>query len=141
MITRTSFRWASVFLLTSILYFTLADISLVCAQSLPQKDSQAKEAQPQENAQELITQAKELLRSRQYEKAAETLRRAISFNDRMTEARAYTGMALSATGQREDALKQLLWVKENGNKSFIEYKLALTEIGRIEKHAETSKQR
>ena len=32
------------------------------------------------------------------------------------------------------------WVKENDNKGFIEYRLALTEIGRIEKPAGASKQ-
>lgn len=104
MITRTSLRWASFLLLILIFYVTLADISLVCAQSLPQKDSQARDAQPQENAQELIAQSKDLLRSRQYEKAAETLRRAISLQPDSAAAYAHLGMALLRQGRATEAL-------------------------------------
>jgi tetratricopeptide (TPR) repeat protein len=54
-------------------------------------------------------------------------------NDRMTEARAYLGLDLSIGGRREEALEQLRWVKANGNKRFIEYPFALSEINRIER--------
>lgn len=53
-------------------------------------------------------------------------------NDRMTEARAYLGMDLSVSGRPEEALEQLRWVREKGNRRFIEYPFALTEINRIE---------
>ena len=53
-------------------------------------------------------------------------------NDKMTEARAYMGLALAATGERQEALKQLQWVKENGNKSFVEFPAALMELRRLE---------
>ncbi|MBC8031907.1 MAG: tetratricopeptide repeat protein [Pyrinomonadaceae bacterium] len=52
-------------------------------------------------------------------------------NDKLTEAHAYIGLDLSLSGIREEALRHLHWVRENGNKDFIEYPLALAEIGRI----------
>lgn len=54
-------------------------------------------------------------------------------NDLLTEAHAYIGMAMAVAGKREEAMKQFKWVKENGNKTFIEYKLALLELVRITK--------
>ena len=62
----------------------------------------------------------------------EALLSAATDNDKMTEARAYMGMALSATGERQEALKHLQWVKDNGNKSFVEFPAALTELRRLE---------
>lgn len=53
-------------------------------------------------------------------------------NDKMTEARTYMGLALAATGERQEALKQLQWVKENGNKTFVEFPAALMELRRLE---------
>ena len=53
-------------------------------------------------------------------------------NDRMTEARTYMGLALAAAGERQEALRQLQWVKENGNKSFVEFPAALMELRRLE---------
>jgi tetratricopeptide (TPR) repeat protein len=53
-------------------------------------------------------------------------------NDKLTEAHAYIGLDLSLKGEPDEALKHLLWVKENGNKNFVEYPLALMEINRIE---------
>lgn len=52
-------------------------------------------------------------------------------NDKLTEAHAYIGMDLSINGEREAALAHLRWVAENGNKNFIEYPLALSEINRL----------
>jgi lipoprotein NlpI len=62
----------------------------------------------------------------------ESLLAAATDNDKMTEARTYIGMALSAAGERQEALKHLRWVKENGNKSFVEFPAALTELRRLE---------
>lgn len=42
------------------------------------------------------------------------------------------GLALSLAGERQEALKHLQWVKDNGNKSFVEYPAALTELKRLE---------
>jgi lipoprotein NlpI len=53
-------------------------------------------------------------------------------NDKMTEVRAYVGLALSFAGETQEALKHLRWVKDNGNKSFVEYPAALTELRRLE---------
>jgi tetratricopeptide (TPR) repeat protein len=53
-------------------------------------------------------------------------------NDQLTEAHAYIGLDLSLSGDREGALTHLRWVKENGNKNFVEYPLALAEIDRLE---------
>jgi tetratricopeptide (TPR) repeat protein len=61
-------------------------------------------------------------------------------NDRMTEARAYLGLDLSIGGRRDEALEQLRWVKENGNKRFVEYPFALTEMNRIEREIKRTSQ-
>ncbi len=65
--------------------------------------------------------------------SAQELLSAAKDNDQLTEARAYLGLDLSAAGKREEALAHLRWVKENGNKRFIEYHLALAELERLEK--------
>lgn len=54
-------------------------------------------------------------------------------NDKLTEAHAYIGLDLSLSGDTAAALPHLQWVKENGNQRFVEYPLALAELGRIEK--------
>ncbi len=56
-------------------------------------------------------------------------------NDKLTEAHAYAGLLLSLDGEPEVALEHLRWVKENGNKEFVEYPLALAEIARLESAA------
>jgi lipoprotein NlpI len=53
-------------------------------------------------------------------------------NDQRTEARAYAGLHLALSGQRNEALPHLRWVKDNGNKRFIEYILAVRELDRLE---------
>jgi tetratricopeptide (TPR) repeat protein len=53
-------------------------------------------------------------------------------NDKMTVARAYLGLDLSLSGRPEEALPHLRWVKEHGNRDYIQYALALAEIDRIE---------
>ena len=52
-------------------------------------------------------------------------------NDKMTEARAYIGLEQSLSGNRDEALTNLRWVKENGNQDFYEYHLAVSELRRI----------
>ncbi|MGE0126637.1 MAG: tetratricopeptide repeat protein [Blastocatellales bacterium] len=54
-------------------------------------------------------------------------------NDQLTEARAYVGMDLSLNGNRVEAVRNLQWVKEKGNPSFVEYEMAWGELKRIEK--------
>ena len=53
-------------------------------------------------------------------------------NDKLTEAHAYIGLDLSLKGRHDAALPHLRWVAENGNKNFVEYPLALSELERIE---------
>ena len=53
--------------------------------------------------------------------------------DKKTEANAYIGLDLSLSGKGEEAATYLQWVKENGNKKFVEYSLALSELSRIGK--------
>ena len=50
--------------------------------------------------------------------------------DKKTEANAYIGVELILSGQKEKALPYLNWVKENGNKKFVEYRLALAFLNR-----------
>ena len=52
-------------------------------------------------------------------------------NEKLTEAHAYIGLDLSLNGMREEALAHLQWVRENGDRNFVEYPLAVTEIRRI----------
>ncbi|MBX9694794.1 MAG: tetratricopeptide repeat protein, partial [Cyanobacteria bacterium] len=53
--------------------------------------------------------------------------------DRLTEMRAYVGLNLSSQGNSVQAIKQLSWVKEYGNRKFSEYRLATTELARLNK--------
>lgn len=53
--------------------------------------------------------------------------------DKKTEAQAYIGTDLLLSGQTEEAKVYLLWVKENGNKNFLEYALAVTQLERLKK--------
>jgi tetratricopeptide (TPR) repeat protein len=51
--------------------------------------------------------------------------------DKMTEARAYMGMYLALAGRPDDARPHLGWVVQNGNRSFIEYTLAQSELRQL----------
>ncbi|HWN08293.1 MAG TPA: tetratricopeptide repeat protein [Pyrinomonadaceae bacterium] len=53
-------------------------------------------------------------------------------NDKLTEAHAYIGLDLSLSGNRDEAMPHLKWVKESGNRNFVEYNLALSEIERLD---------
>jgi tetratricopeptide (TPR) repeat protein len=65
------------------------------------------------------------------ELTAEMLMKIAVTNDNKTEAHTYLGMDLLLRGQAEDARKHFLWVRDYGNKRFIEYALALAELGRM----------
>ena len=65
------------------------------------------------------------------ELSAEELLKQASNTDEQTEARAYLGYDLSLSGKKEDALPHLRWVKEYGNRNFIEYPLAVLELHRL----------
>ena len=67
-----------------------------------------------------------------HESSLPELLEAATDNDKQTEARAYAGMELSLSGKRDEALAHLKWVRENGNKGFIEYTFAAAELERIE---------
>jgi len=54
-------------------------------------------------------------------------------NDRMTEARVYLGIDLIRQGKEAEGIAHLQWVKENGNRRFVEYPMAVAELNRIEK--------
>jgi len=56
-------------------------------------------------------------------------------NDETTEAKTYLGLELSLSGKRAEALEQLQWVKEYGNRNFVEYPMAINEIKRLEANA------
>lgn len=51
--------------------------------------------------------------------------------DKKTEAQAYIGIDLAISGKRDEALSHLVWVKDNGNKGFVEYALAAAEFNRM----------
>jgi tetratricopeptide (TPR) repeat protein len=65
------------------------------------------------------------------EVSAEQLLEIAGSNNDRTEAHAYVGMDLLLKGHAEDARKHFEWVRDYGNKRFIEYTLALAELGRM----------
>jgi tetratricopeptide (TPR) repeat protein len=73
-----------------------------------------------------------ILRYLKREITAVDLLKASMNNDETTEIRAYLGMDLSLSGKKQEALDQLKWVKEYGNRNFVEYPMAVTEIARLE---------
>ena len=72
-----------------------------------------------------------IIRYLQHQITAEDLLALATDNDKLTEAHAYIGLDLSLNGKSEEALPHLHWVREKGNKDFVEYPLALAEIERI----------
>ena len=63
----------------------------------------------------------------------EGLLAAATDNDKMTEARAYAGISLALAGRLDAARPHLEWVVKSGNRDFIEYALARSELSRITK--------
>lgn len=66
------------------------------------------------------------------ESSSQALLQAATDNDKRTEAHAYLGLELSLAGKRKEALTHLRWVKEYGNKGFVESTLASNELSRLE---------
>jgi hypothetical protein len=54
-------------------------------------------------------------------------------SNKMTEAQTYIGMNLALSNHRNEARPHLLWVTENGNRSYFEYQLALMWIDLLER--------
>jgi tetratricopeptide (TPR) repeat protein len=52
--------------------------------------------------------------------------------DKLTEAHAYIGEIQLLTGNNSAARTHFSWVKDNGNKTFSEYNLALAELNRLD---------
>jgi hypothetical protein len=50
----------------------------------------------------------------------------------MTEAQTYVGLDLIESGRSTDALPGLKWVRDYGNRSSLEYNIAVAEIDRVE---------
>jgi predicted Zn finger-like uncharacterized protein len=67
--------------------------------------------------------------------SAEELSRAAADNDQRTESHAYVGVVLWLSGDDAKAREQLQWVRDNGNRDFIEYDLAVLLLHRLEKTA------
>jgi tetratricopeptide (TPR) repeat protein len=62
---------------------------------------------------------------------ADRLMEIAATNDQKTEAHTYVGMDLLLKGRVQDAREHFVWVRDYGNKRFIEYALALAELGRM----------
>jgi tetratricopeptide (TPR) repeat protein len=65
------------------------------------------------------------------ELSAEELLNAADSNDKKTEAHTYVGMKLLLEGKGAEARGHFVWVREYGNKRFLEYPLAVAELGRL----------
>ena len=62
--------------------------------------------------------------------ARDLISRADSDRER-TEARAYVGLLASAEGRRDEALGHLQWVQAEGDRTMVEYRWAVAELGRL----------
>ena len=51
-------------------------------------------------------------------------------NDKQTEAHAYIGEILLSENKKAEAFEHFSWVKNNGNKTFVEYHISLEELKR-----------
>jgi len=65
------------------------------------------------------------------ELTADRLMEIAATNDQKTEAHTYVGMDLLLRGRVQDAREHFVWVRDYGNKRFIEYALALAELARM----------
>jgi lipoprotein NlpI len=73
-----------------------------------------------------------ILRYLRREITAQALFDAANDRDKQTEALTYVGLDVSRSGHREHALSYLQWVQTNGNKQFVEYVMAMTELHRLQ---------
>lgn len=71
--------------------------------------------------------------------AAKLLDRADS-NEMLTEAHAYVGVKASVEGRLDEAMTHLTWVEKQGNRAFVEHKLARGELKRLREGAPTAAQ-
>lgn len=62
--------------------------------------------------------------------ADELLKLAVADKDKLTEAHCYIGLDLIFNDQKDQAIPHLQWVKDNGNKDFMEYGFAIAELKR-----------
>ncbi|MBA3438470.1 MAG: tetratricopeptide repeat protein [Pyrinomonadaceae bacterium] len=53
-------------------------------------------------------------------------------SNKVVEAQAYIGINLALSNRRDDALPFLRWVRQNGDQKFIEYRMAVAELQRLE---------
>jgi tetratricopeptide (TPR) repeat protein len=53
-------------------------------------------------------------------------------NGEQTEAHFYVGMMLAIAGRREEALRHLQWIRERGAQQYVEYRMGLAELERLE---------
>jgi tetratricopeptide (TPR) repeat protein len=53
--------------------------------------------------------------------------------DKRTEARCYLGLDHAIKRHHNETLAHFLWVKEHGNKTFVEYTIAVAELERLER--------
>jgi tetratricopeptide (TPR) repeat protein len=53
-------------------------------------------------------------------------------NDRLTEAHGYIGLDLLLKDQKDAGVTHLQWVKEHGNRNFVEYIFSIIELNRLE---------
>lgn len=58
---------------------------------------------------------------------------AASDDGERTEAHTYVGFGDALAGRRDSAIGHFRWVKDNGNRSFVEYPIAAAELKRLEK--------
>jgi len=65
-------------------------------------------------------------------KADDLIKLAGSGIDKLTEAHAYVGEVYLFESKPKEAARHLGWVRENGNRDFVEYHLAIAELKRIE---------
>jgi lipoprotein NlpI len=72
-----------------------------------------------------------VIRYLRHEITAQDLIKAVTDNNKMTEARAYIGLDLSLAGHQQEALEQFQWVEANGKRTYLEYRLALAEMRRL----------
>lgn len=53
-------------------------------------------------------------------------------NDKQTEAHAYIGVILLSENKKAEAFEHFDWVRNHGNKAFVEYHISLAELMRLE---------
>lgn len=71
-----------------------------------------------------------IIRYMKGELSAEELLGVAEDNGKKTEVHTYVGMDLLLKGKGEEARKRFEWVREYGNKGYLEYPLAVAELGR-----------